>query len=200
MQRLQSHHHPHIRACLRYQKIPQSVSINKLHCNMPFMSWSNDTLCWSTLIISAESRGRAEKVQGKYGPKSGISDLFSAFRSGARWSQEAVGGWGTLCVLILAWAYKEEKKQEGQRGGETGGGGGVRELVKNRKTSDILKTFRIISKVKTRDISMPQYLHSCTCTSKAVSAGLPISKATNRKSFPAKLAVPSPKANDRHPG
>lgn len=61
--------------------------------------------------------------------------------------------------------------------------GGVRELVYNRKTSDILKMFRIISTGKTSDISMPQYLHSGTCASKAVSAGHPISNVANRRAF-----------------
>ena len=77
--------------------------------------------------------------------------------------------------------------------------GCVRELLNDRKTSDILKMFRMTSKVKTRDTSMPQYLHSCTCTSRAVSAGLPVSNMANRKSFSAKRAVPSPKANDSQP-
>jgi len=77
--------------------------------------------------------------------------------------------------------------------------GCVRELMSNRKTSDVLKMFGMTSKVKTRGISMPLYLHSCTCTSRAASAGLPISTVAKRKSFSAEFTVTSPKADDRHP-
>lgn len=165
---------------------------------MRFVSWSNDTLCWSTLIISAETQGRTEKVQGKYGPKSGMSDLFRVFKSGARWSQKpSVAGVCRVCWFRHGFTMK--KRNERSREKVRLVMGCVRELLNNRKTLDILKVFRIISKVKTRDIPMPQILHSCTCTSRAVSARLPISNAANRKNFPAKLAVPSPKANDRHP-
>lgn len=82
------------------------------------MSWSNDTLCWSTLIVSAVTQGKAQKVQGKYGPKSGVSDLLLYSRA----EPEAFGDWSALCVLILTWVYKEEKKWKEQRRGETGNG------------------------------------------------------------------------------
>lgn len=144
MERLQSHHHPHIQPCLRYRKIPLPLSTNKLYYNMCFMSWSNDVLCWSNLITSVETQGRAQKVQGKYGPKSGMSDLFSVFK----WCQKP----SVIAVHCVCWFWRGfTKKRRNERSREEVRlvMGRVRELLNNRKTSDILKMFRMTWKVKT---------------------------------------------------
>lgn len=41
---------------------------------MRFMSWANQMLYWSSVIVPAETHSRAQKLQGKYGLKSRVSD------------------------------------------------------------------------------------------------------------------------------
>lgn len=40
-------------------------------------------LYWSSVIVLAENQGRAQKLQGKYGPKSKVSDRVATI---ANWS------------------------------------------------------------------------------------------------------------------
>lgn len=48
-------------------------------------------------------------MQGKHETTLEMSDLFSVFRNGGRWSQKPSAA-EVLSVVVLKWLYKEKKK------------------------------------------------------------------------------------------
>lgn len=78
-----------------------------------------------------------------------MSHSFNVFKSGASWSQKP-SGVEEHSVFILTRVYTKEVSRRGEVGLVVGSD---RELLTDKKTSDILKIPRSILKMKTRDIA-----------------------------------------------